>query len=167
MKCPVCGKDTYQENEIEYDIPKLGKFKIICGFCNNCKYKFTSMLPMCGGNPKTIKHEINEKTINDIVVRSPYCKVVIPELGLELIPGEKCEGFITTIEGILQRFLDTVEFLEKDEKGKYDEIKKKIQRIIEGKEKATLILEDEKGLSKVVENENFEWGVGHDKCNSS
>ncbi len=168
MKCPICDKDTYEEKEMDYEIPYLGKFKIITGKCNSCNYKYNSIIPLETGNKKTIKKEINKKTLNDVVVRSPYCKITIPELGLELLPGERCEGFITTIEGVLQRFLKTLEFLERnsEDKEKYEKIKKKIQNIIDGKEKVTLILEDEKGLSKIVENENLDWGENHGKHNS-
>ncbi len=169
MKCPVCDKETYEEKELEYDIPHLGKFKIITGKCNSCNYKYNSIISLEKGNQKFISKEINKKTLNDIVVRSPYCKISIPELGLEILPGERCEGFITTIEGVLQRFLNIVEFLEKgsENKMKYKEIKKKLLDLIEGKSTATIILEDKEGLSKIVKNENFDWGEGHSKCNTS
>ena len=169
MKCPVCDKETYEEKEIEYEIPCLGKFKIISGKCSSCNYRYNSIIPLEKGNQKFISKEINKKTLSDIVVRSPYCKISIPELGLEILPGERCEGFITTIEGVLQRFLKTIEFLEKNSENKeqYEKIKKKILDLIDGKTTATIILEDKEGLSKIVKNENFDWGEGHDKCNIS
>jgi len=67
----------------------------------------------------------------------------------------------------LQKFLKTIEFLEKNSKNKdqYETIKKKILDLIDGKTTATIILEDKEGLSKIVENGNFDWGEEHSKCN--
>ena len=169
MKCPVCDKETYEEKEIEYEIPYLGRFKIISGKCNSCNYRYNSIIPLEKGDQKTISKEINKETLSDIIVRSPYCKISIPELGLEILPGGRCEGFITTTEGVLQKFLKTIEFLEKNSKNKdqYETIKKKILDLIDGKTTATIILEDKEGLSKIVENGNFDWGEEHSKCNIS
>ena len=42
------------------------------------------------------------------VVRSASARVEIPEIGVEIDPGPACEGFVSNVEGVIDRIDDVV-----------------------------------------------------------
>ena len=47
------------------------------------------------------------------VVRSSSCTVRIVELGLEVEPGDNATGYISNVEGVLNRFSDAIAMIQR------------------------------------------------------
>ncbi len=78
----------------------------------------------------------------------------IPRIG-SIEPGENAEGFVSNVEGVLQRFQKQVEHLRdsaddiKDRK-KAKNLLKKIQKVLWGEESITISIKDKSGNSAIV-----------------
>jgi zinc finger protein len=91
------------------------------------------------------------------LIRSSTSRIIIPELGLELMPGPRSEAFITNIEGLLERFLQVAEQLKgKKKRGKAERLSKEIKRAMDGSAQFTVIVEDDMGNSAVIPADQFE-----------
>ena len=94
------------------------------------------------------------------VVRSSSCTVKIVELGLEVEPGDNATGYISNIEGVLNRFSDAIGIVMRGairdgEEGieqvkSCEELLQKIDRIKKGEENAELLLLDPNGHSQIL-----------------
>ncbi len=77
--------------------------------CSGCHYRHTDVISLQEKAPvKYILKVEREEDLNIRVVRSSQCKVEIPELGAEITPGAAADGFISNVEGILNRVEDAV-----------------------------------------------------------
>ena len=88
------------------------------------------------------------------VVKSSNATVKIPHIG-SIEPGEAANGYITNIEGILQRMKKQIEVLSDDSEEEEDRKKaknmlKKLLRVMWGQEKLKLIIEDPSGNSAII-----------------
>lgn len=96
----------------------------------------------------------NEKDLNVKVFRSSSSTLIVPELSVKIEPGSYAQGFITNIEGILERIENVLKSqLELQKCKKLERIKElieKIKRMRNGKEKFTLIIKDPFGNSGIV-----------------
>lgn len=123
--------------------------------CSSCGYAHTDVIELEDRGQKTLTlHVDDEKKLNHLVVRSSSCRVEIPEAGLELAPGPFSNGFITTVEGILDRFESATMMVipeSDEERRRKEEVIEWIRRAKNGKEKFTLILKDPRGVSGVIE----------------
>ncbi|MET1102182.1 MAG: ZPR1 zinc finger domain-containing protein [Pyrodictiaceae archaeon] len=153
-KCPACGKATFKVNEYLYDVPLLGKIILTVGRCDACGYKFNDVKLAEPRGPRRLIYKVESpRDVNTIILKSASARVVIPELGLEMSPGPASEGFISTIEGVLRRFMDILDFLCSQENIKRDtcwNAKRALEEAIEGRRKFTLVIEDPEGASKIL-----------------
>ena len=88
------------------------------------------------------------------VVKSSEATVKLPHI-VTITPGPAAQGFVTNIEGILNRVKYQIESAKdmeegEDEKKKANNLLKKITRITWGQEKQKLILEDPSGNSAII-----------------
>jgi len=78
----------------------------------------------------------------------------IPELGVRIDPGPACEGFISNVEGVLDRIGTVVEGAARngtdDEKVSAAALLANIARVKAGQFPVTLILEDPSGNSGLI-----------------
>ncbi len=101
--------------------------------------------------PTRYEYVINSKSDMRIrVVRSSSGTISIPEIGASVEPGPVSEGFVSNIEGILERIKNVTEDMETKNKKKKKEILEEIEKIRNGKEKATLIIDDPLGNSAII-----------------
>ena len=56
---------------------------------------------------------INRETITARVVRSSSCTVRVEELDLEVEPGIAADGYVSNVEGVLNRFISAIEMLKR------------------------------------------------------
>jgi len=88
------------------------------------------------------------------VVRSSRGTVDVPELGVRIEPGPACEGFITNVEGVLDRIDGVLEGVlawgNGEEREKAEELRASIAEIRAGTRPVTLIIEDPSGNSAIV-----------------
>jgi zinc finger protein len=88
------------------------------------------------------------------VVRSMSASIEIPELGVRIDPGPCCQGFISNVEGVLDRIEQAVKIAVRtgsdEERENARLLIEKIECVKEGKFPITLILEDPNGNSALI-----------------
>jgi zinc finger protein len=99
--------------------------------------------------------EINKDNINARVVKSQTATLSIPELGLKVEPGPKSQGYVSNVEGVLNRFesaiATAIEWAEEEQiKNNAYKIVEKIENVKAGEETATLVVEDPFGHSIII-----------------
>ena len=139
---------TFREERIPY----FGKVIISTSFCRSCGFRHTDIHEMEEREPATfvLRADSPEK-LNYYVVRSSTGRVEIPEIGMELAPGPYSQGFITTVEGVLHRFLEVLPLFPEHERVRY--VGDFLKKALEGRQPFTLILEDPRGLSRIIGEE--------------
>jgi len=152
--CPCCN------TEIEYlytteNIPYFSDILIISAVCNSCGYKYVDTQLLKHGEPA--RHTLAITTAEDLdvrVVRSMSASLEIPEIGVRIDPGPVCQGFISNIEGVLDRIEQIVKgaltWGTPEEKENAALLLADIARIKAGLYPVTLILEDPNGNSAIV-----------------
>ncbi|WP_292461202.1 ZPR1 zinc finger domain-containing protein [Methanothermococcus sp.] len=157
IDCPICGaKNALKIMTNELDIPYLGKVIETTMICDKCKYRKSDILPVEVKEPKRFILKIcGEEDLNKRVIKSSTGYIKIPELGFEVKPGPASQGYISNVEGVLNRLEDSLKTLMNwvetdEEKKKAEEILKRIENIKNGEETATLIIEDPLGHSAII-----------------
>lgn len=152
--CPMCHKNTLTLREVTREIPYFGMSYIFSMDCNNCEYHMADV--ELEGSGKPIKHTLeitNEKDLSIRVIKSSTATVKIPRF-IEITPGPVSNGYITNVEGILNRVKNIIESQKDDEdsavRKKVKNQLKKLQRVIWGREPLTLIISDKQGNSAIV-----------------
>ncbi|MBN1792424.1 ZPR1 zinc finger domain-containing protein [Candidatus Woesearchaeota archaeon] len=156
--CPFCNKKTLALMESEMDIPYFGKAYIFSMDCEN---------PECGyhkadvesaeegrGSAKYTLEIDSEEDMKIRVVKSSSATIKIPHIG-SIEPGEAANGYVTNVEGILQRMKKQIERLrddseDEDDKKKAKNMLKKLTRVMWGQEKLKITLEDPNGNSAII-----------------
>ncbi len=158
--CPICGgKGTLKAIQYIHEIPYFGKVMESTIYCERCGYRNADVMILEDRPPKlyTVKVE-NEKDLFTRVVRSKSGTIELEEIGVKIEPGPAAEGFITNIEGVLERVRETLlmarEFRkqEGDEEAvkKADEILEYIEEVKEGKKPLTVRIADPLGNSALI-----------------
>jgi len=154
IKCPVCGRPTLHITDYLYEAPYVGKLVITTAKCASCGYSFRDVRLFEARRPGKIVFRIEKpEDVNVLVVRSASASVLIPELGLTMTPGPASEGFITTVEGLLERFLEALRVACEDEQAdqeKCRELREKIEAAKEGKTGFTIVIVDPEGVSAIA-----------------
>jgi len=152
--CPSCS------NEIEYryqteDIPYFSEILIISANCPRCGYRYVDTQLLKAGEPS--RHTLpvdNEEDLATRVVRSMTASLSIPELGVAIDPGPACTGFITNVEGVLDRIEQVVQaacrWSEGEKKENACALLERIAQARAGTLPFTLILTDPSGNSAIV-----------------
>ena len=91
------------------EIPYFGEHTQVTVMCHDCGWKQTDFIPAEGKKAGCWKLAIsNEKQLRSRVVRSSSCTVRIPELDLQVNPGSSSTGYVSNVEGVLNRFLEVM-----------------------------------------------------------
>ena len=141
------------------DIPYFGKTFLFSMDCENaeCGYHKADVESAEEGR-KSTKHVLEISSEEDMkirVVKSSTCTIKIPHIG-SIEPGETSNGYVTNVEGILQRMKKQIENIRDDQEADEEERKKaknllkKIVRVMWGQEKVKMTLEDPNGNSAIV-----------------
>jgi len=106
--CPACGSEI-QIVHHRLDIPHYPDLLLVSITCGACGYRHVDTIILGEGDPVQWTVRIEEpEDLSIRVVRSTTGTIEIPELGLAVEPGTACEGFVTNIEGVLDRFQQAV-----------------------------------------------------------
>ena len=109
------------------------------------------------------------------VVRSSSCTIRIGELGLEVSPGGSSTGYVSNIEGVLNRFEDAVGTIrrqaERDDEGteiltRCDDMIDSIDAVRKGDESVTLELLDPVGHSQILHEDAVSREIGREEAES-
>jgi len=152
--CPCCN------TEIEYlykteNIPYFSDILIISAICSSCGYRFVDTQLLKQADPA--RYTMAVTTPDDLsvrVVRSMTAAIEIPELGVRIDPGPSCEGFVSNVEGVLDRIDSVVKgalhWGNEVEKKNATALLADIARVKAGTFPITLILEDPSGNSGII-----------------
>jgi len=152
--CPYCN------TEIEYlykteNIPYFSDILIISAICPECGYKFVDTQLLKQGEPARSTFAVTTAgDMNVRVIRSMSASIEIPEIGVRIDPGPTCQGFVSNVEGVLDRIGQVVmgafQWGTDEEKENATKLLADIARIKCGSYPVTLILEDPGGNSAIV-----------------
>lgn len=160
MRTVVPGACPHCNTEIEYiyqteNIPYFSDILIISAICDSCGYKYVDTQLLRVNEPA--RYEVAVDTEEDLgirVVRSMSASIEIPELGVRIDPGPACQGFVSNIEGVLDRVEQIVEgallWGEEEERENARTLLEKIEGVKCGEIPITLILEDRCGNSAII-----------------
>jgi zinc finger protein len=153
--CPVCA------TEIEYlyqteNIPYFSELLIISSRCPSCGYRFVDTQLLQNAEPSRWEFAITTPEDMKVrVVRSMNGVITIPELGIRVDPGPACEGFVSNVEGVLDRIEHVISNLirwaeSEKEQERALRIRKKIREVREGDLPVTLVIDDPTGNSAII-----------------
>src|SRR5574342_508038 len=155
QQCPMCGKKELTLTEGESEVPFFGKIFLFSMHCNACHYHKADVEAAESREPARYTFEINGKDdLNVRVIRSSEGIVKIPHVG-SIEPGPNAEGFVSNIEGIIEKFKKQIEVLrdtaeDDEDKKKAKNLLKKLQNVLWGSEKLKVIIEDPSGNSAII-----------------
>jgi len=162
QSCPIC----YSSNGLKLfvhisEIPYFGEHTQMTMMCDSCGWKNTDFIPAEGKKAGSWTMKIN--TIEHMrvrVVRSSSCTVRIEEIGLEVEPGGNSSGYITNIEGVLNRFRDIVEMILRQAKRDNEQnvekclaLLEEISEIKKGNKEIEIVLLDPMGHSQILHDD--------------
>lgn len=153
--CPLCNEKTLILTEREVEVPYFGKVFLFSMTCTSCKYHKADVESSEQKEPVKYEFEISsEEDMKVRVVKSSEATVKLPHIAT-ITPGPASQGYVTNIEGILNRVkyqIESAKEMEEDEedKKKAKNLLKKILNITWGKEKQRLIIEDPSGNSAII-----------------
>jgi len=168
--CPSCSHEIEFRYQTE-NIPYFSDILIISATCPECGYRYVDTQILAAGEP--LRYTFAVTSADDLavrIVRSMTASVSIPELGVEIDPGPACTGFVTNIEGVLDRIEQVVIAAERegdpDQKENARRLLGRIAEAREGKLAFTLILDDPMGNSAIISEkaEKVPLDVGTDSC---
>ena len=156
IKCPACSVEGKAKSIMkELEIPHFGKVLETTIQCPSCGFKHSDIIALEQNDPAKYVLEINKNTLTVRVVRSQSATVSIPEIGIKVEPGPKSEGYVTNVEGILNRFEDAVKkalqlFEDEESQKNAKNTLNQIEELKNGNGTATLIIQDPFGQSNIV-----------------
>ena len=141
------------EKERKYDVEHFGPVLLTTIICANCGSKHSDVICLNAQEQTSISASIEGREDLKIpVVRSSNATIQIPELGVLITPGLMAEGFISNVEGVLERVEQATRMLARDPEKK-DRAERFLQRIKEARDgciKFTLVIKDPLGNSAIV-----------------
>ncbi len=156
MACPVCQTEKSLKviSHIE-KIPYFGEILESTFICDHCGYHYSDILCLDQTDPMRYSIDIESETLNARVVKSQSATIRIPELGLKVEPGPGSIGYISNIEGVIERFQAAVKmalklFEDKKSQEKAFSILKDLKKVRAGKKNVKIILEDPFGQSFIA-----------------
>lgn len=162
--CPLCHQKTLTLMERETEVPYFGKVFLFSMTCSNCKYHKSDVESVERKEPCKYTFEISsEEDMKVRVVKSSEATVKIPHIST-ITPGPASQGFVTNIEGILNRVKYQIETLrdtaeDDEDRKKAKNLLKKLLNIIWGKEKQMVIIEDPSGNSAIISDKAEKSGL--------
>lgn len=155
QKCHLCGENRLTLKEEELDIPFFGKLFVLSMECSGCGYRKADIEPAEPKEPCRYTIEIDsDADLNIKVVKSGEATVKIPHV-ITIEPGVTSDGYVTNIEGLLEKVKKMIESSvegEEDEdiKNKGRNLIKKLNKALVGREKLKIIIEDPTGHSAII-----------------
>lgn len=155
--CPICNARQSMEVTTKTEIiPYFGEIMESTLLCGECGYKHADTICIDQKEPVKYTLIIGKENLNARVVKSQSTTITIPEIGLKVEPGPQSQGYVSNVEGVLNRFEKAVKtalsWAEEDHAKKNAvQILEDIQRVKNGQKEVTLVLEDPFGHSIVMD----------------
>ena len=161
--CPACGAKPMKELHAEIEIPYVGRVLEITLRCESCAYKYASLDYLERKEAVRFSYRVNRtEDLTTKIYRSKYGILEVTELGLKVEPGVVAEGYLTNVEGVLNRFRDILQQyirFHRDEVDTEEDILRattlidQIEEVKTGKRKVTIVLTDPTGISSIVSDQ--------------
>ncbi|MFH1511408.1 MAG: ZPR1 zinc finger domain-containing protein [Candidatus Woesearchaeota archaeon] len=153
--CPICHAPNLTLTESEMEVPYFGKVFLFSMACDNCKYHKADIEPAETHEPTKYSVEVSsESDLRIRVVKSSQATVKIPHI-TTITPGPASNGYVTNVEGILNRVKREIEILkdsaeDDEDKKKAKNLLKKLQKVLYGQDRLKIIIEDPSGNSAII-----------------
>ena len=153
--CPMCHQNSLTLTERDIEVPYFGKLLAFSMLCSNCKFHKADVETEQQGEPLRYTFEIeSEKDMSVRIIKSSEATVKFPHL-TTIEPGTASQGYVSNVEGLLNRIKHEIEVIrdtaeDEGDKTKAKNLLKKIFRITCGEEKQKLIIDDPSGNSAII-----------------
>ncbi|HOG74451.1 MAG TPA: ZPR1 zinc finger domain-containing protein [Methanofastidiosum sp.] len=153
--CPSCNHKSLRVSNIIISIPYFGEVIDFTISCDSCGYKRSDIMPVEVKEPTRYSFHVESACdVSTRIVKSSTCTIKIPDLGIIIEPGPLSEGYISNVEGLLNRISSVINMGmrmgKEEEKKNGQEIIERITRLIEGEERVCIIFEDPLGFSAIA-----------------
>ena len=154
--CPFCNQNTLTLTEDETEIPYFGKAFLFSMDCSNCKAHKADVEAAEMKEPTKYTITVDsEKDMQIRVIKSSNATVKIPQMRMSVTPGPASIGYISNIEGLLDRFKEIIEgekevAEEQEEKKHAKNLLKKLWKVKLGEIPLKIIIEDPTGNSAII-----------------
>ena len=113
LACPICSSEgTVKMIAHVTEIPYFGEHTQVTVFCTSCGWKQADFIPAEGKKSEKWSLKVKSQAeLSSRVVRSSSCTVRIPELDLEVNPGSSSTGYVSNIEGVINRFIEIIDMV--------------------------------------------------------
>jgi zinc finger protein len=154
VRCPSCDAESILTSQTEYEVEHFGSVLLTVASCPKCGYRHTDVTTLTEREPIALTAKIHSvEDLNMRVIKSGTATVHIPEFGATITPGPYSEGYISNVEGILDRVQDALTMMVSTAKGKRlarGEKMLKAFHLAREKPHFTLTLKDPFGNSAIV-----------------
>ncbi len=153
--CPFCEEKKATLREEEVEIPYFGRVFVFSIECAGCGARNSDVEPAEKKEPCRYTLELNsEEDLNIRIVKSGDATVKIPRI-ITIEPGPAANGYVTNIEGLLERVKTAIQTSienddDEDAKTKGKNLIKKINKALVGREPLKIIIEDPTGHSAII-----------------
>ena len=154
--CPFCNTKNLVLVDMKKDIPFFGTCFIFSMDCKSCNYHKSDIEREQEHESVKVTLDVSKEDDMKIrVVKSSTASIKIPHIGA-IEAGPASNGYVTNVEGILNRMKVQVEQIrdneeeEEESRKKAKNMVKKLTRIIWGQEPCRIILEDPSGNSTII-----------------
>ncbi len=113
LPCPTCKSEgSLKLLSMSSEIPYFGEHTQITLSCDKCGMRQTDFIPSeeRGALSFTLSIEKDEH-LQARIVRGSSGTVRIPELDLEVAPGTQSTGYVSNVEGVVNRFIDIIRMM--------------------------------------------------------
>ena len=156
QQCPFCNQNTLTLTEGETEVPYFGKVFLFSMDCSSCKAHKADVEAAEMKEPTKYTITVDsEKDMQIRVIKSSNATVKIPQLRMSVTPGPASIGYISNIEGLLDRFKEIIEAErdvaeEQEERKHAKNLLKKLWKIKLGEIPLKIIIEDPTGNSAII-----------------
>lgn len=150
-RCPICSS-SMKIAEYLYSLPIYGNTLIITGECGSCGFRVRHVVHLDVKEPRRVILRVTSpEDMRALVIRGPSARILIPELDISVEPGSASQGYITTVEGIMEDIMNLTRIAcEAENSPRCTELLERLSIAKEGLIEYTLILEDPDGFSDIA-----------------
>ncbi len=154
--CPMCVQAKATLVEDERDIAYFGKVFLFSLTCKGCGYHTSDVESAERKDPLKCTFVVSCKDdLNARVVKSSSATVKVPTLRMSVEPGTVSKGYVSNVEGLLNRFKKILEgqrdsAADADARKKAKNLLKKMRKIENGDIECKIVLEDPTGNSAII-----------------
>lgn len=159
--CPGCRQETFTVINYPYEVPYFGPVNFYIMQCSNCHYKRTDVLSTEQRPPARYRFQVEStQDLSVRVIKDSQATVIIPGI-IEVESSSNSEGYLTNVEGVLDRLKHALDFARRDEEDatrreRLDGYIETLEEALAGRQSITLVIEDPKGNSAIISEKTVE-----------